>query len=175
MCKECTCLWESCTFPPGWKKIHIRLWDYTYCSRIWLWKKGWYHLTPLVLKIRKSPIIHAKGGATETGVYVCSFKNWIIMAWQRNVTEKIENWIMIRKEVSLAKWTQLEYLLSRQLRVRTWCVLSDHGTFITQLSHQGEQTKKEHSQPFFSHIYSCPSSSTSHCRDMHANLIFLPH
>lgn len=55
---------------------------------------------------------------------------------------------------------QNEDILSKLERLRTWCVYSDHGTFITELSHQGIKNKKEHLQLFFFCIYSCPQIPT---------------
>ena len=95
------------------------------------------------------------------GCYICYFENWkVMMAWQHNIMKKIETW-MIRNGLYFAKWTHLKYLQSGQKRIRTWCVYSDHGTFITELSHQGEkQNKKEHLWLFFFCIYSCPQIPT---------------
>lgn len=117
---------------------------------------------PLVLKMRKSPTIHAKGLMKQIAVDVCSLKNWnMMMTWQQKVMKKIETWVMIRNDLYMAKWTHLEDLGSGQWRLRTWCVSWDHGTFITELSHQGKNNKKrEHLQLFFFCIYSCPHIPT---------------
>lgn len=78
----------------------------------------------------------------QMDIDVCSFENWNVMvAWQYSVMKKAEIWMMIRNELYLAKWKHLECLWSRQSRIRY--VDSDHGTFITELSHQGKQKTKQ--------------------------------
>lgn len=56
-----------------------------------------------------------------------------------------------------------------------WCVYSDPGTFITELSHQGNTTHKRDASDRPLCIYSCPHAPPLPPAGRYANLIFLLH
>ena len=56
---------------------------------------------------------------------------------------------------------QLKYLQSGRWRVRTRCVYSDHGTFITELSHQGKKQNKTRTPLTFLFLYTLMSSKSN--------------
>lgn len=78
------------------------------------------------------------------------------MAWHK-VMEKAETQMMIRDKLDLAKWTHHKYLHSRKQRIRSWCVYSYQGTFITESSHQGKQQNKTPLAFLFLYILMSPS------------------
>lgn len=55
---------------------------------------------------------------------------------------------MLRNKLYLTKGTHCEHLQSS--KDKAWCVYSNQGTFITELSHQGKQNRKTTSSFSFS-------------------------